>query len=119
MADDGAISVAANAFAVIGMADVVFRSGKHLYDMYSRARNAPASMAQLLDELRASTSIIAHVRIYLHEFESSAQVYAGTGGHSFPQIKTILTLLGHEYDILAKLLQEAQPSSSEMRPIES
>lgn len=111
MEDNAPLSVAANAFAIVGLADVIFRSGKQLYDIYSRTRNAPTCVAQLLEEIRASTSVIAHVRIFVEEFKTSP--FAVDDGHSLPQIKTILTLIGHEFEILAQLIMHAQGSASD------
>jgi len=65
------LSAAANAFAVVGLADVVFRAGTQLYDVLNRARAASKSIPQLLSTLKCLTAIIAEVRTFAKEFEQS------------------------------------------------
>lgn len=65
------LSAAANAFAVVGLADVVFRAGTQLYDVLNRARAASKSIPQLLSTLKCLTAIIAEVRAFAKEFEQS------------------------------------------------
>ncbi|SPO04854.1 uncharacterized protein DNG_07539 [Cephalotrichum gorgonifer] len=111
MASEAAFSVTANACAIVGLADVVYRSGKHLHDLYSRIQNAHASVAQLLEEMRLSISMVAHARIYLHESEAASS--AAEAAQCLPQIRTILTLLGQEFDVLAKIIVDVQTLPSE------
>ena len=65
------LSAAANAFAVVGLADVVFRAGTQLYDVLNRTRAASKSIPQLLSTLKCLTAIIAEVRAFAKEFEQS------------------------------------------------
>ncbi|KAK1853431.1 hypothetical protein CCHR01_03957 [Colletotrichum chrysophilum] len=106
MGDSNALSLTANIAGVIGLADVVFRNGKELYDLYSRCRNAPAAKAFLLAELLASTSTIAQARIYLDDHQNST--LTATDGHSFPDVKTILTLFGQEFDLLCNMINDSR-----------
>jgi hypothetical protein len=98
MANSNTFSTVANAFATIGLADTVFRNGKHLYELYERCQGASKVIPQLLNELKAVTSIIAHTTIFLHGFESSP--FALEDGQTLPQIQSILTLCGQEFEFL-------------------
>lgn len=64
MADLGAT---ANAFAVVGLADIVFRTSTDLYELLTRCRSASKSASQLLFELRSLSAIVAQVRIIAAE----------------------------------------------------
>lgn len=85
-----AFSTAANAFSVIGLADVVFRLGVDTASLYSRYRNASKDIASLVDEIQAFVEIIAQIRVYLDEYRQSP--YAQSDGQSLlPQLSKILS----------------------------
>lgn len=98
MADINALSVAANAFAVVGLSDCVFRLGRELYEFYGRWESASKSISRLLAEIKALTSVIAHVRIFLHNFEKSPFALEET--QIIPSLQTILTLCEGEFKFL-------------------
>ncbi|KAF9872967.1 hypothetical protein CkaCkLH20_09477 [Colletotrichum karsti] len=104
-----AVSLAANISGIIGLGDVVFRRGKELYELCSRCKNAPASKASLLAEVSASTSIVAQSRIFLDEYHNSTLFQES--GSSLSEIRTILTLLGQEFNILCDIMRESQASA--------
>ena len=60
------LSVASNVLQVVGFtADMVFRAGKILYDLFDKARSASRNIALLLLELQAVLSVVAYVRVSL------------------------------------------------------
>jgi hypothetical protein len=106
-----ALSVTANAFAVVGLADIVFRHGRDLYELYERAQSASRSISRLLAELRAVTSIVVRTRIFVHEFESSS--FALEDRLTLPHIESILTLCGHEFGILMEIIASTQTRAND------
>lgn len=102
------LSTAANVAAMISLADMAFKSGTQVYDLYCRYRDASVSMAQLVDEIQAATSNTAQVRIFMQEFEASA--FAIDNGHTLPQIQQLLCLIDQEFKLLRKFMQDASPS---------
>jgi hypothetical protein len=62
------LSKAANAFAVVGLADVVFRLGIEASEIYSRCRNASRNVFILLSNLQTLADIIAKVRAFADDY---------------------------------------------------
>jgi hypothetical protein len=106
-----ALSVTANAFAIVGLADLVFRHGRDLYELCERAQSASRSISRLLAELRVVTSIVAHTRIFVHDFESS--LFALEDSLTLPHIKSILTLCGQEFEVLTANFVSTQAQASD------
>jgi hypothetical protein len=75
-------SVAANAFSVVGLADVVFRLGVDTAGLYSRYRNASSDIDSLVDEIQAFVASLAQIRVYLDEYHQST--YAQGDGQTLP-----------------------------------
>lgn len=106
-----ALSVTANAFAIVGLADIVFRHGKDLYELCERAQSASSSISRLRAELRAVTLIVVRTRIFVHEFESSS--FALEDSLTLPHIESILTLCEHEFGILTEIITSTQTRASD------
>lgn len=106
MGDSDGLSLAANISAMVGLADVVLRSGKRLYDLYERCRAAPASRALLLAEISATTSIVAQARVFLGEYQTSA--FAHENRQSLPQINTVINLIHQEFELLCSVILGSQ-----------
>lgn len=104
------LSTAANVAAMISLADMAFRTGTQVFDLYCRYKDASSTMAQLVDEIQAATSNTAQVRIFMQEFEASA--FAIDNGHTIPQIQQLLCLIDQEFKLLRKLMQDTRPASS-------
>lgn len=104
------LSTAANVAAMISLADMAFKTGTQVCDLCFRYQDAPRSISQLVGEIKASTSNIAHARIFLQEFGASA--FAVDNGHMLPQIEKILCLLDQEFKHLRKLVPDMMSSSS-------
>ncbi len=56
------ISPIANAFAVVGLADVVYRSIVQVAGLYVRHRSSSDDVARLLDDIRTLVDLTASVR---------------------------------------------------------
>lgn len=104
------LSTAANMAAMISLADMAFKAGTQVFDLYCRYRDASSSMAQLVDEIQAATSNTAQVRIFMQEFEASA--FAIDHGHTLPQIQQLLCLIDQEFKLLRKFMQDTRQASS-------
>lgn len=76
------LSTAANAFSVVGLADIVFRLGVNTADLYSRYRNASKDISSLVNELQAFVETVAQIRLYLDEYLQSP--YTQADGQSPP-----------------------------------
>ena len=68
---DSAFSIAANAFAVIGVCDVVVRRTTQCVDYFQQCRNASTNVPKLLRELTSHSTIATHVRVFLVEYNTS------------------------------------------------
>lgn len=104
------LSTAANVAAMISLADMAFKTGTQVFELYCRYRDASLSISQLVDEIRASTSNIAQARIFIQEFEASA--FAIDNGHTLPQIQQLLCLMDQEFKLLRKFMQDMVPPLS-------
>lgn len=104
------LSTAANVAAMISLADMAFKTGTQVFDLYRRYRDASSSMSQIVDEIRAATSNTAQVRIFMQEFEASA--FAIDNGHILPQIQQLLCLIDQEFKLLKKLMEDTRPCPS-------
>lgn len=105
------LSVAANAFAPIGLADVAFRAGKDLYDKLTKFRNAPKEVDNLLDIVKRLDTAIASVKIYLTEFGVSQYV---TQDHQpLPDTDEILQGCASEFTKLNVALGAAEVTPSD------
>jgi hypothetical protein len=94
------LSVAANVFQVVEFAGTVFSAGKNLYELFDKARSASNNITLLLQELQRLLSIIAYVRIVITEHVSSSFT------HTLPNIHTILTLIGKDFEHLRCILAQ-------------
>ncbi len=62
------LSIAANAFAVVGLVDIVFRFGMEGVDLYSRCCNALKNVSRLVANLKTLADIVAKVRALIDEY---------------------------------------------------
>jgi hypothetical protein len=66
-----AFNIAANAFGVVGVCDVVLRRTAQCVDYFQQCRNASTSVPKLLPELSSFSSIATRVRVFLVEYNNS------------------------------------------------
>jgi hypothetical protein len=64
-------AVVANAFSVVGLADVVCRATAELYGLIQRASSASDSATQLLAAVQGLASVVTEVRLWAAEYEKS------------------------------------------------
>lgn len=104
------LSTAANVAAMISLADTVLKTGTQVYALYCRYKDASLSVSKLVDEIQAATSNIAHVRIFMQEFEELACTV--NNGQTIPEIQQIICLIDKEFKLLRKLMLDTRTSSS-------
>lgn len=105
------LSLAANSFAPIGVADVAFRAGKDLYDKLSKFRNALEEVGNLLNTVKTLDAAIASVNLYLIEYGNSQYV---THDHQpLPNTDEILQGCASEFTKLSIALGAAEITSSD------
>jgi len=105
------LSIASNVLQVVGFADTVFRTGKNLYELFSKARFASRNIALMILELQALLSVVAHVRVFIAEHASSP--FAQDDGHTLPDVRTILTLIEQDFWHLRGLVVQTVGSGRE------
>jgi len=79
MADLGTI---ANAFGVVGLADILFRSAAQLYDLAHRAKTAPDALRLLHKAVQGFHHIIVEVQQWAREYSQSH--FARDDGQAVP-----------------------------------
>lgn len=67
MAATAGLSIAANAFAIVGIAEVVCRTGKELFDVLCKLRHASTEVECLLSTVRVLHSSTEAARQYLSD----------------------------------------------------
>ena len=106
------ISTAANAFAVVGLADVVFRLGIASSDLYSRCRNASKDVPRLLSDLKNLANIVAQVRAYADEYSRSP--YALEDSQALlPQLETTLQCCKGELEELERMAKNDKSNAND------
>lgn len=65
------ISGPANAFAIVGLADVVVRLVVQVSDIYNRCNNASKDVPRLLGDLKTLAGIVTQVRAFADEYNRS------------------------------------------------
>ena len=95
------LSAAANAFAVVGLADVIFRAGTQLYGVLSKTLAASENGTRLLSALKSLTTTIAEVRRFANEFKTS--LFVLEDGRALPvELENILKRCESELKQLKK-----------------
>lgn len=102
MAAQAGLSIAANAFAPIGLADIVFRAGKDVLELFLKIRDAPEGLALLLSAVRIVENAIAEASLYLTELSASDFVHEDHV--AIPDITFILQNCHVEFDKLRTII---------------
>lgn len=106
------ISTAANAVAVVGLADVVFRLGIASLDLYSRCRNASKDVPRLLSDLKNLANIVAQVRAFADEYSRSP--YALEDSQPLlPQLETTLQCCKRELEELEQIAKNDESNTND------
>lgn len=106
------LSSAANAIAVVGLADVVFRLSIEAADLYSKCRNASKSISRLQDDLRTLADIVAQVRTFATDYGQSPFVQDDSQD-LMPELETILGRCERELEEIKKVAENAEKKSSD------
>lgn len=101
------LSVAANVFQVVSFADAVIRAGTQLYELFTKARAAAQNIANLLAELQALLRVVANVHVLLSE--QAASTLSSVDAYSLQTIRTILTLIEHDFRHLKSVIATLVP----------
>jgi hypothetical protein len=105
-------STAANACAVVGLADVVFRLGVGLSDLYFCCRNASKEVPRLLSDLKTIADIVAQVRAFADEYGRSPYGLE----HSqvlLPELETALRCCRRELEELERFVNNVRSDTSD------
>lgn len=106
------ISTPANAFAIVGLADVVFRLGIASSELYFRYRNASESITRLLRDLKNLADIVALVRAFAEEYNRSP--YALDDSQVLlPQLETALQCCKQELEGLEGIAKKVTSNASD------
>lgn len=101
MAAQAGLSIAANAFAVVGLADVVFRAGKDVIELLFKIHDAPAALSSLIDAVRVLEGAIAETRSYISDLAASD--FVSVDHAVVPDIVFLLQKCQHEFNHLSLL----------------
>jgi hypothetical protein len=101
------LSLAANVLQVVGFADTIFRAGTNLYELFAKARTASRNVTLLLSELQTLLRVIANIRMFLNEH--AASLFANEDSYSLHTVKTILTLIEHDFRLLKNMIAKIVP----------
>lgn len=100
------LSATANAFAVVGLTDVVSRAAIQLLDLLLRAKAASKNALRLSKALENLGSVVAKVRMFANEFEQST--FALDDHRTLPQeLETTLGMCLHEIGQLRLVITAA------------
>ena len=106
------LSRAANAFAVVGLADVVFRLGIEAVDLCSRYRNASKNVPRLVADLKTLADIVAQVRAFVDEYNRSPYMLEDSQV-LLPQLETALRDCKRELEELKGVTEDAKNDSND------
>lgn len=96
------LSATANAFSVVGLADVVIRSGIEVAGLYKRYSNASQTVTRLVRDLGGLTDIVLRVR----DFATASNLQD-------PQLENILRDCEGELGALKRDIQNTQQNAGD------
>lgn len=111
MAAQAGLAIAANAFAPIGLADVVFRAGKDVLELFLKVRDAPKGLALALSAVRIVENAIAEASLYLTELSASDFVHEDHV--AIPDITFILQNCHAEFNKLGNITKAASATPND------
>ncbi|KAF2807026.1 uncharacterized protein BDZ99DRAFT_573700 [Mytilinidion resinicola] len=101
-----ALSIAANAFSVVGLADVVTRTGQTLTGGISDICQAASDAEELLREIGHISQIVTATRLFVVEFQSSP--FTSEDFQVLPDFQAALNGCLSEFEYLAKRASQAR-----------
>ncbi|KAF2138804.1 uncharacterized protein K452DRAFT_361026, partial [Aplosporella prunicola CBS 121167] len=93
-------STTANAFSVVGLADIVIKYGVGLYETLSKIKQAPQETKELLAEIKDVGEVVAQVRIFGDAYEQSD--YPGKDKLILERVRALLNRCEQELLLLQK-----------------
>lgn len=106
-----ALTLSAEAFSVVGLSDVVFRSLVSLIDLVSRAASASSTARGLLGVLKSLAKAIAEVRAWAANYEQS--VLSTVDGQNVPRsLATLLRDCQTQLAIVQQSLHRVEPPAA-------
>lgn len=99
-------SVAASSFAVVGVADVVLRAGKEVYQFLNAIKDAPAEVESLRQRVHDNALVVQESKRYWEELKQSASSTSSSTtslSQAFLQFISVLRGLDRELSTLGSL----------------
>ncbi|KAH7057169.1 hypothetical protein B0J12DRAFT_405150 [Macrophomina phaseolina] len=110
MAPSDAFSTVANAFSVVGLADVVFKYGREVVETLVKIHNAPKQIEVLIREIKYVEDHVARVRIFISDLAQSA--LAKTNQDVILVIEALLFRCQQEFIVIHKSAHDATIASA-------
>lgn len=101
-------SVAASSFAVVGVADVVLRAGKEVYQFLNAIKDAPAEVERLRQCIHDNALVVQESKRYWEELKQSASSISSSTtslSQAFLQFISPLRSLDRELSALGSLVK--------------
>jgi len=104
------LSTAANAAAIVGLADVACRLGKELYEFFRAVKDAPRDIQNMLQELRSLEGTLLEVRKLAVDYADSS--FSNDGLSSVLLEQTLQGCVAESKSLLALVEKVATPATS-------
>ncbi|KAL1637438.1 hypothetical protein SLS56_000576 [Neofusicoccum ribis] len=111
MTSSDAFSTVANAFSVVGLADIVFKYGREVCETLVRIHNAPKEIQELLGEVKDVEDHVVRTRIFLVDFERST--LSKSNKQTIPAIRKLLARCQIEFDFILKSVKETTVTATD------
>lgn len=105
MASSEIFSTVANAFSVVGLADIVFKYGREVVETLVKIHDAPKDVGQLLTEVKDVEARIGRIRIVTSDFAQSSLPQKDKD--VIPAIEALLLRCQQEFILIQKSIKEA------------
>ncbi|CAG8959578.1 hypothetical protein HYFRA_00001480 [Hymenoscyphus fraxineus] len=106
------LSVPANAFAIVGLADVVLRLSIEAAELYSRYSNASQTVNRLIRDLGNLVDIVTHVRAFTADYNNSPFVVDDSQS-LVPQLENTLRDCEGELQDLKRIAESARRNTTD------
>jgi len=101
------LAAIANIFSVFGLADILFRHGKDLYDAITKFDKASARIPSLLVQLRGLESAIAQVLLLADQYKDSQFAQEPHQQATLADIEALLQDCKQDFEQLDQIIQKA------------
>ena len=111
------ISVAANAAALVGLADLALKASKELYNFFNDLRDAPTEIKHLETELEEVSRLLSDIRIFSLDFRSSP--FASKDGRGLESLLSALKSCEQDITSMRESLQPIENHRNSRTKIKS